>query len=100
MENGAAVTPKTGNTLIRSHLGRIPALGLSTRISPSRLVLAKIREETDEIEAALDSREPAAIVEEIGDLLSSVANLARHVSPPLHGSKGHPALRALLCGGG
>jgi NTP pyrophosphatase (non-canonical NTP hydrolase) len=63
-------------------------------------VLAKIREETDEIEAALDSRKPAAIVEEIGDLLFSVANLARHVSPPLLGSKGHPALRELLCGGG
>jgi nucleoside triphosphate diphosphatase len=42
-------------------------------------VLAKIREETDEIEAALDSRKPAAIVEEIGDLLFSVANLVRHV---------------------
>lgn len=28
-----------------------------------RLVLAKIREETDEIEAALDAREPAAVAE-------------------------------------
>jgi ATP diphosphatase len=42
-------------------------------------VLAKIREETDEIEAALDARESAAIAEEIGDLLFSVANFARHV---------------------
>ena len=45
----------------------------------ARLVLAKIREETDEIEVALDARESAAIAEEIGDLLFSVANLARHV---------------------
>jgi nucleoside triphosphate diphosphatase len=45
----------------------------------ARLVLAKIREETDAIEAALDARESAAIAEEIGDLLFSVANLARHV---------------------
>jgi phosphoribosyl-ATP pyrophosphohydrolase len=45
----------------------------------ARLVLAKIREETDEIEAALDARESAAIAEEVGDLLFSVANLARHV---------------------
>ncbi|HEY8031652.1 MAG TPA: nucleoside triphosphate pyrophosphohydrolase [Methylocella sp.] len=44
-----------------------------------RLVLEKIREETDEIEAALDDGEPAAIAEEIGDLLFAAANLARHV---------------------
>ncbi len=44
----------------------------------ARLVLAKIREETDEIEAALDAREPVAIAEEIGDLFFAVANLARH----------------------
>lgn len=45
----------------------------------ARLVLDKIREETAEIEEALDSREISAIREEIGDLLFVVANLARHV---------------------
>ncbi len=45
----------------------------------ARLVLDKIREETDEIEAALESGEPDAIADEIGDLLFAVANLARHV---------------------
>src|ERR1019366_8719074 len=45
----------------------------------ARLVIEKIREETDEIEAALDAGEAAAIAEEIGDLLFSTANLARHV---------------------
>ncbi len=42
-------------------------------------MLEKIREETDEIEAALETGEPAAIAEEIGDLLFAAANLARHV---------------------
>jgi len=43
------------------------------------LVLDKIREETAEIEAALDTKDAAAIRDEIGDLLFAVANLARHV---------------------
>jgi nucleoside triphosphate diphosphatase len=44
-----------------------------------RLVLAKIREETEEIEVALDRKESAAVKDEIGDLLFAIANLARHV---------------------
>jgi XTP/dITP diphosphohydrolase/tetrapyrrole methylase family protein/MazG family protein len=40
-------------------------------------VIDKIREETVEVEEALASSDPAAIAEEIGDLLFSVANLAR-----------------------
>ena len=44
-----------------------------------RQVLAKIREETDEIEAALDAGDAAGVNAEIGDLLFAVANLARHV---------------------
>jgi nucleoside triphosphate diphosphatase len=42
-------------------------------------VLAKIREEADEIAAALGSDEPRAAQEEVGDLLFAVANLARHL---------------------
>jgi len=42
-----------------------------------RAVLAKIREEADEIEAELDKAEAAAA--EIGDLLFAVVNLARHM---------------------
>ncbi len=41
-------------------------------------VLAKVREETDEVEESLRAGEPEAVFEEIGDLLFSVANLARH----------------------
>ncbi len=53
-----------------------------------RAVLAKIREETEEVEAALG--DPDAVADEIGDLLFAVANLARHakVDPEaaLHGA--------------
>jgi len=45
----------------------------------ARLVLDKVREETQEIEEALAGGDKAAIREEIGDLLFVVANLARHV---------------------
>ena len=44
-----------------------------------RQVLAKIREETDEIEAALDGGNRSEIADEIGDVLFALANLARHV---------------------
>jgi nucleoside triphosphate diphosphatase len=44
----------------------------------ARAVLAKIREETAEIEAALDAGDADHVAEEIGDLMFVVANLARH----------------------
>lgn len=44
----------------------------------ARLVLAKIREETDEVEEALEEGSTEAVAEEIGDLLFAIANLARH----------------------
>jgi ATP diphosphatase len=44
-----------------------------------RAVLKKIREETDEIEAALDAGDEAEVVDEIGDLLFVAVNLARHM---------------------
>jgi len=42
-------------------------------------VLAKIREEADEIEAAVGSGDKAEIAAEVGDLLFAVVNLARHL---------------------
>jgi nucleoside triphosphate diphosphatase len=45
-----------------------------------RSVLAKIREETDEIEAALDAGDNAHVAHEVGDLLFAVVNLARHMA--------------------
>src|ERR1700733_6858835 len=44
-----------------------------------RAVLHKIREEADEIEAALDRGDPRELAEETGDLLFALVNLARHV---------------------
>jgi nucleoside triphosphate diphosphatase len=44
-----------------------------------RAVLSKIREEADEIEAALDCEDNETIGREVGDLLFAVVNLARHV---------------------
>ncbi len=43
-----------------------------------RAVLAKIREEADEIESALDGGDAKEIAAETGDLLFAVVNLARH----------------------
>jgi ATP diphosphatase len=45
-----------------------------------RAVLAKIREEADEIEAALDDGDATQAGAEVGDLLFAVVNLARHVA--------------------
>jgi ATP diphosphatase len=44
-----------------------------------RAVLAKIREEADEIEAALDQAVSEQAAAEVGDLLFAVVNLARHL---------------------
>jgi ATP diphosphatase len=44
-----------------------------------RAVLHKIREEADEIEAALDSGDAQQLAEETGDLMFALVNLARHV---------------------
>jgi ATP diphosphatase len=45
-----------------------------------RAVLAKLREEIDEVEAELDAGAPERVADEIGDLLFALANLARHLS--------------------
>jgi len=43
-----------------------------------QIVLAKIREETNEVAEALETKNRECIAEEIGDLLFAVVNLARH----------------------
>jgi ATP diphosphatase len=44
-----------------------------------KAVLAKLREEIDEIEAELDTAAPDRLADEVGDLLFAAANLARHL---------------------
>lgn len=51
-----------------------------------RAVLAKIREEADEIEAALDRNDREELAEETGDLLFALVNLARHVGADPEGA--------------
>ena len=51
---------------------------LALNADDPRAVLAKLREEADEIEAALDAGDETHLVEEVGDLLFVVVNLARH----------------------
>ena len=55
----------------------MPAFGFDW--NDPRAVLAKIREEADEIEAELDGADKAKAAAEVGDLLFAVVNLARHV---------------------
>ena len=51
-----------------------------------RAVLAKIREEADEIEAALDGGDKRHAATEAGDLLFAVVNLARHLDADPEGT--------------
>ncbi len=45
----------------------------------ARAVMAKLREEMDEIDAALEGADAAAVAGEVGDFLFAAANLARHL---------------------
>jgi tetrapyrrole methylase family protein/MazG family protein len=47
--------------------------------SNSREVLAKVKEEAEEITSAVESKSPKEVMEEIGDLLFVLANLSRHM---------------------
>ncbi len=55
------------------------ASGVGFDWNDPRAVLHKIREEADEIEAALDRGNADELAEETGDLLFALVNLARHV---------------------
>ncbi|HEX4768983.1 MAG TPA: nucleoside triphosphate pyrophosphohydrolase [Lichenihabitans sp.] len=62
--------------LLRSTKLQVRAAEVGFDWNDPRLVLAKIREEADEAEAALG--DPPALADEIGDLMFAVVNLARH----------------------
>jgi len=90
--------PAEGTSLLDGVPGSLPALARAVKLQERagtvgfdwnnpRAVLAKIREEADEVEAELDAAAGAdegtarhRLEDEIGDLLFVVANLARHAS--------------------
>jgi nucleoside triphosphate diphosphatase len=88
---------KTETPLLSEITRALPALTRAVKLqakagsvgfdwNDARQVLAKIREETDEIEAALDAGEAHEVHAEIGDVLFAVANLARHVQSDPEGA--------------
>jgi ATP diphosphatase len=89
----AARNPKAAeasSSLLSKVKGGLPALTRAMQLqqrassvgfdwNDPRAVLQKIREEADEIEAALDRGEQDEIADETGDLMFALVNLARHV---------------------
>jgi ATP diphosphatase len=101
-EAAKAARAKAGKrpALVNSRLGRdgalsgvspgLPALARALKLQQKaskvgfdwndpKAVIAKIREETDEIESELAAGDRAHVLEEVGDLLFVVVNLARHL---------------------
>ena len=71
---------KTGRalpSLMRAEKLGVKARRLGMDWQDPREVLAKIREEVDEIERALDSGDKSAAAEEVGDMMLAAANLPR-----------------------
>lgn len=65
--------------LTRAHKLSTKAAGYGFDWPDAAQVLAKVREEVDEVEEAMAAGDSEAAREELGDLLFSVANLARHL---------------------
>ncbi len=85
----AAKSRETGDGPLGKVTLSLPALVRAEKISRKAVqfgfdwpdaveVVAKVREEVAEVEASLDDGDAIAVEEEIGDLLFSVVNLARH----------------------
>ena len=88
----AGLSPESGSTGVLAGVpAALPGLTRAVKLqkkasavgfdwNDARLVLAKIREETDEIESALEAGAPQSeVAGEVGDLLFAVANLSRHL---------------------
>jgi ATP diphosphatase len=89
-ESGLLASVKSGQPALKRALDlQRKASTVGFDWNDPRAVLAKIREEADEIEAALDDGDSAHIAAETGDLLFAVVNLARHA-----GADPEMALRA------
>lgn len=70
--------PRTFTPLLRALKLQAKAATVGFDWSETAAVLAKVREELDEVDAALSHGNQAARQDEIGDLLFAVVNLARH----------------------
>ncbi len=79
VEGALAGIPVTLPALTRALKLQIEAGRVGFDWNNPHAVLAKIREEVGEIEAALDSADKAHATKEVGDLLFAVVNLARHL---------------------
>jgi ATP diphosphatase len=89
-ESGLLASVKSGQPALKRALDlQRKASTVGFDWNDPRAVLAKIREEADEIEAALEGGDSAHIASETGDLLFAVVNLARHA-----GADPEMALRA------
>ena len=84
-----AARGEPGHDLLGGVARALPALARAEKLSrraaaygfdwgEAAQVVAKVREEADEVAEALGRDDPAAVAEEVGDLLFSVANLARY----------------------
>jgi MazG family protein len=78
--------PRTLPALLRAHRQAEKAAAVGFDWPSPDGVLAKIREEIGELEAALSSGEEAEIAHEYGDLLLAMANLGRHIGAPPEGT--------------
>lgn len=85
----AAGVPEPAKSLLDGVPPTLPALTRAVKLQKKastvgfdwndpRAVLAKLREEIQEVEEAFDKKDAFAIKDEIGDMLFVIANLARH----------------------
>ena len=74
-----AGVPRSFPALTRSVKLQAKASTVGFDWNDASLVLAKIREEIDEVQEALDAGDRQAVAGEVGDLLFALTNLARHL---------------------
>ena len=93
----AGLPPDGGTSVLDGVPTALPALSRAVALqrkassvgfdwNDPRQVLAKIREECDEVEAELDTGSLDTVAAEVGDLLFAVANLARHANIDAEGA--------------
>jgi tetrapyrrole methylase family protein/MazG family protein len=76
-KNPLASIPAALPSLLKAHRLSQRAAGLGFEWPDSRAVVRKIHEELGELERALAGEDPAAVEEELGDLLFALVNLGR-----------------------